>query len=474
MNLECWKLPTDEQRVAEIVAAYEDGRDTVLCLDDVPIECMADEVSNLGRLARVLCTRMPPAGMIVTGGWTGLSVMRELGAESVAVVEAVEEGVPLCWLEGGEFHGLRLVTKGGALGGEDIIEKSAARFRSVKPTAADRHPRSPDQRPILAVTMGDPCGVGAEVVVKALSEPAVSEFCRPLVVGHPVFLEANLRYAPAGARVVSVQDPTNAEFGPRDIGVWNPVDLDLGKIAPAQVCPEAGRGAVEWVKAAVDLALAGTVQAIVTAPLNKEAMNLAGYAYAGHTELLGDCTQSQNYRMLLASERLKVLHVTVHVALNQVPVRVTVDRVFDTIELGQHAMVAMGYSEPRIAVAGLNPHAGEHGLFGSEDEEVIRPAVEQAMTAGWNVTGPLPGDTLFHKAYQGDYDLVLAMFHDQGHIPIKLVAFADAVNVTLGLPIIRTSVDHGTAFDIVGQGLADHGNMVAAMCMAARLSGSPA
>ncbi len=325
-------------------------------------------------------------------------------------------------------------------------------------------------RPLLGITMGDACGIGAEVIVKALSHPEVYRLCRPLVIGHPAILDANLKFAGRSLEV-RASSPEAGAYRWGTIDIWSPVDVDLSQIETGTVCPEAGRAAVEWVVAAADLAMAGEIDGIVTAPLNKEAMNRAGFRYAGHTELLAERAGGQDVRLMLASKRLNVAHVTGHIALHDVPDRLTQERVYHTIALLQQALVNMGRPQPKIAVCGLNPHAGESGLFGHEDAEAIRPAVEQARKAGWDVAGPLPSDTTFFKAYDGVFDGVVAMYHDQGHAPVKLVAFDEAVNVTLGLPIVRTSVDHGTAFDIAGKGIADEANMLQAIRLGAKLVG---
>ena len=335
--------------------------------------------------------------------------------------------------------------------------------------AADVH--APDAyRPLLGVTMGDASGIGPEVIVKALAHPEVYRMCRPVVIGHPAFLEADMRFAarPLAVREIGAVEEAGFEYG--TIDVWNPIAVDVAGIEVGKVCPEAGRAAAEWLMAAIDLAMADRIDGIVTAPLNKEAMNLAGYHYAGHTELLGERTGARDVRLMLASERLSVAHVTGHVPLQDVPGQLTQARVFDTIALMREALQAMDRKCPRIAVCGLNPHAGEAGLFGSEDEAIIRPAVAQARDKGWDVTGPLPADAIFFKAYDGAYDGVVAMYHDQGHVPAKLVAFEQAVNVTLGLPIVRTSVDHGTAFDIAGKGMAKEVNLLQALRLGAKLA----
>ncbi len=318
--------------------------------------------------------------------------------------------------------------------------------------------------------MGDPCGVGPEVIGKALTETEVYQLCRPLVIGHPSILSTNLRFVESPPVIKSVKSPEAGSYRSGIIDVWNPLEVDLAQINTGQVCLEAGRAAAEWVISAVDMAMHGDIDGIVTAPLNKKAMNLAGYRYAGHTELLAEHTGVDQVRLMLVSERLKVSHVTGHLALRNVPQQLTVEHVFKTIALSYQALKEMGLSAPRIAVLGLNPHAGESGLFGDEEGQVICPAVERAQKEGWEVQGPLPADTTFFKAYAGAFDSVVAMYHDQGHAPVKLVAFNEAVNLTLGLPIVRTSVDHGTAFDIAGKGVANAENMLQAIRMGARLS----
>ncbi|MDE3000169.1 MAG: 4-hydroxythreonine-4-phosphate dehydrogenase PdxA [Gemmatimonadota bacterium] len=326
-------------------------------------------------------------------------------------------------------------------------------------------------RPMLGITMGDVCGIGPEVIVKALSHRNVYAFCRPLVIGDAGVLSASLPHSSRRLEVRSVDGPESGEYRFGRIDIWAPIDVDLARIETGRVCPEAGRAAVEWVVRAADLAAAGRIDGIVTAPLNKEAMNRAGFPFAGHTELLADRLGVADVRLMLASDRLNVAHVTGHVALEQVPGRLTEAQVFDTIRLLYNALEDMGRPDPGIAVCGLNPHAGEAGILGREDAELIRPAVQVANAEGMRAAGPLPADTVFLKAYNGDFDGVVAMYHDQGHAPVKLVAFHDAVNVTLGLPIVRVSVDHGTAFDIAGKGVANEANMLSTLRMGARLAG---
>ncbi len=327
-----------------------------------------------------------------------------------------------------------------------------------------------DNRPLMGLTMGDPCGIGPEVILKALGREESYRVCRPLVIGHPEILKRDMAMAGVQLDVRMVECPEDGAFECGCVDVWCAVDVDVAQITMGEVCAEAGKAAAEWVIHAVDLAMANRIDGIVTAPLNKEAMNLAGYAYAGHTELLAELSGAGRAYLMLASDRLSVSHVTGHIALHEVPNRLTSDLICEVICLTRDALIALGASAPRLAVCGLNPHAGENGLFGREDAEIIRPAVEKAMSKGWRVDGPLPADTTFFKVYHGIYDGVVAMYHDQGHVPAKLVAFDEAVNVTLGLPIVRASVDHGTAYDIAGKGIARAANMLQAIRVGSKLA----
>ena len=324
--------------------------------------------------------------------------------------------------------------------------------------------------PLLAITMGDPAGIGPEVIVKALEHDEVWRACRPLVIGDAQWMSQAAQIvgsARAVQRIVNI-----AEAGTREaIEV-----LDLANVPASfvrgRVSAEGGRAAYAYIEQAVRLALSRQVEAMVTAPLNKEALHAAGKQYAGHTEILADLCGVKGTVMLLTCERLRVSHVSTHVSLRDALTRLTTERVMRVIQLTHDALVRMEIAAPRLAVAGLNPHAGEGGLFGDEEEKIIAPAVRAAQHAGLNVAGPLPPDTIFWRATQGEFDAVIAMYHDQGHIPMKLLGFFDGVNVTLGLPIIRTSVDHGTAFDIAGTGRADERSMVAALLLAAKMARS--
>ena len=284
--------------------------------------------------------------------------------------------------------------------------------------------------PKIAITAGDPSGIGPEIAARAAADPAVRELCEPIVYGPPP-----------------------------------------GQVFPPGVLSaDAGRAAHDAIVRAVDDARRGAVDAVATAPINKQALRLAGMPWTGHTDLLAHLTGAQQVAMMFHSEPLRVVLVTVHVALSEVPRLLTRALVESTIDLTARELPRFGVASPRIAVAGLNPHAGEHGLFGGEEQAVIAPAVEASRQRGVDVSGPFPADTIFVRAARGEFDVVVACYHDQGLIPVKLAAFGRAVNVTLGLPIIRTSVDHGTAFDIAGKGIADAGSMIEAVKLAATLA----
>lgn len=322
----------------------------------------------------------------------------------------------------------------------------------------------------MAITIGDPAGVGPEIVLKALARPAVRDGCRPLVVGDRRILERAASWVRDAFPVFEVVTaPGTARFEASAVTLVDLRNADPNACPVGAVTATAGRASVEYVFAACDLAMAGAVDAIVTGPINKAAMNLAGFAYAGHTELLADRTGAGKVSMLLVGPKLRVVHVSTHVALEEAIRRVTADRVLDVIVLADRACRALGIARPRIAVAGLNPHAGEGGLFGSQEAQAIVPAIAAARAKGLDVSDPQPPDTVFLRATKGTWDIVVAMYHDQGHIPMKLLAFDEGVNVSIGLPIIRTSVDHGTAFDIAGTGVAREESLVAAIDVAIRM-----
>jgi 4-hydroxythreonine-4-phosphate dehydrogenase len=323
--------------------------------------------------------------------------------------------------------------------------------------------------PTIAVTMGDPAGIGPEVIARTFAEEGFQRANRAVIVGDAGILgrAINLLGLPLSVNVIGEVGEARFEPGVADVITQSelPADLPFGKLDA-----RAGDAAFEYVHYATGLALAGEVEAVATAPLNKEAMHLAGHEYPGHTEILADLTATRDYAMMLVSEDLRVIHVSTHVPLKEAIERVRPERELAVIRLAHETLKKLGIEEPRIAVAGLNPHAGENGLFGDEDRERIRPAVEQAREEGIDTSGPWPPDTVFSRAKKGEFDIVVVQYHDQGHIPIKLSGFETGVNVTVGLPFFRTSVDHGTAFDIAGTGQADHRSMRAAIELARELA----
>lgn len=310
---------------------------------------------------------------------------------------------------------------------------------------------------MIGITMGDAAGVGPEIILRAVAAMSPGDRARTRIFGCRATLdaaEAVLRTGLRPGRDVALTDVPVAD-----------APLPWGR-ADAR----AGDAAFRCMEAAVAAALAGQIGCIVTAPLNKAALNAAGHHHDGHTGMLAHLTGTPRAWMILASERLKVVHVSTHVSLRDAIARATPEAVLETIRVGDAHLRRLGYAAPRIAVAGINPHCGEGGLFGTEDDERIAPAVAAARAEGIDAHGPIPADTVFHRAHAGGFDLVVAQYHDQGHIPVKLVAFDTAVNVSLGLPIDRTSVDHGTAFDIAGQGIASHANLEHAIVYARRLA----
>ncbi len=312
------------------------------------------------------------------------------------------------------------------------------------------------QLPVVALTVGDPAGIGPEIVLQAIAHPDVRARCQPLVVGPRAIL-----------------DHVAEKLGLARAGDVDDIPLARSAIEPGQASPAAGRCAVLAVKRAVALVQSGAAHAIATAPLNKAAMASAGFPYPGHTELLAELAGVTDYAMLLAAGPLRVIHTSTHVSLREAIQRVTRARVLTVIRIGQSTLQRMGIPHPRIAVAGLNPHAGEGGLFGTEEIEQIAPAIADARALGIDATGPWPGDTIFHRCARGDFDLVVAQYHDQGHVAVKQAGFDTGINLTAGLPFFRVSVDHGTAFDLAWQGKASPQSMITATLLAAKLAGAP-
>ena len=323
-----------------------------------------------------------------------------------------------------------------------------------------------DETPI-AITMGDPCGIGPEIVAKLYA----SQKALPptLVIGDAGLIQRAVNFLNLPLTVQAIASPEEFQPAADTISVISlsqlPEDLPFG-----QLDVRAGRAAYEYIRVGIDLALHKRIRAIVTAPINKEAMRLADIHYPGHTEILADFSGTKEFAMMLMNDDLRVILVTIHVSLREAIEQLTVDMELTTIRLAHQAMTLLGIAKPRIAVAGLNPHAGENGLFGSEDEAIIRLAIEQAQAEGLEASGPWPGDTVFMHARQGRFDIVVAQYHDQGLIPVKYLGVDDGVNVTVGLPFVRTSVDHGTAFDIAGTGKASESSLRVALEQAVMLS----
>ena len=363
--------------------------------------------------------------------------------------------------------------------------------------------------PRIGITMGDAAGIGPEIIVKALTNKNVYQICQPIVIGSPSIIQHSLNLVstkdakpdseknlPKISPIQSVKNAT-ATFG--TIDVLNASRLKSEDISYGKIDPQCGAAAVKSIETAAKLTLDGMLDAITTAPICKASIQKAGSPFPGHTEMLANLTQSEKSVMMLKTwdvppqfqsnfnieskkekkngvvatntkEDLTVSFVTNHIPIEKIPQQLSVERINDVVQITHHALIRFGIAKPRLVVAGLNPHAGEEGIFGKEEERYIIPAVQHALASGLKVDGPLPADTLFKKAIQGEWDAVIAMYHDQGNIPIKLIGFGQIVNITLGLPIIRTSVDHGTAFDIAGQGVASETSLIAALAAAAQLT----
>ena len=339
-----------------------------------------------------------------------------------------------------------------------------------------------NNKPIIGITMGDPASIGPEITVKALADQTIYDRCRPVVIGDVCMMEKALTITHhPEMKIRSIKDVAEAKY---EYGIIDVLDMQLvdpAKLPIGKVSAMAGEAAFQYVVKDIELAMAGKVDATVTNAFNKEAINLAGHHYSGHTEVYADYTHTKKYTMMLAHENMRVVHVSTHVSLRQACDLVKKQRVLDVIHIANDAMKALGIKEPKIGVAGLNPHAGENGMFGDEEIKEIIPAIEEAKKEGINALGPIPPDTVFSKMRGGWYDIVVVMYHDQGHIPLKVVGFVynhekkewDAVagvNITLGLPIIRVSVEHGTAFGHAGTGTASELSLVNSIDYAIRFA----
>lgn len=319
----------------------------------------------------------------------------------------------------------------------------------------------------IAITMGDPGGVGPEIIVKAMFCAEIREYCNPVIIGSADVLEDAVRLTGLPLQIRSISGISDSR---PEIGIIEALDIksrsSFKKNVPSK---NAGRAFVKYIKKSVELAMKKEVEAIVTAPISKESLKMAGHPWPGHTELLAELTDTNRFAMMFVSDKLKVILCTIHIPLKDVPKRINTKLVFETIVLAETGAKMLGMDKPRIAVAGLNPHAGESGIMGKEEMKSILPAVKKAQSAGLSVSGPYPPDVIFHKAYNGEFDIIVSMYHDQGLVPFKMLAFDTGVNVTVGLPIIRTSPDHGTAFDIAWKNMANPSSMLEAIKLASKL-----
>jgi len=336
-------------------------------------------------------------------------------------------------------------------------------------------------KPIVGITMGDPASIGPEIAIKALLDKEIYDSCKPLLIGDAAVFAHIIKRLNLDATINIIKNVDEAKFAFGDIDVFDLNNTDIDKLVFGEISAMAGEAAFQSVKKTIELAMAGEIDATVTGPINKKSINEAGHHFAGHTEIYAELTGTRKYAMLLVEDNLKVIHVSTHVSLRQACDLVKKDRILEVIDLLHNGLISLGETNLKIGVAGLNPHAGDSGLFGTEDDQEILPSVEEARHRGYDVEGPVPPDTLFAKAATGAYGGVVAMYHDQGHIPFKLTGFqwdaekqqmksVKGVNITMGLPIIRTSVDHGTAFEIAGKGVASADAMVLAIESAVQLS----
>jgi len=441
-------------------------------------------VRNLARLAAEAAAAPTGTDLILTGGETAREVLDALGIRSLTPLASVQHGAVVSLSDDGRLVG----TKPGSFGDDDALVQlySAIKdLRSPNSTSLPSHiPGAPmtsavnateqDTRPFIAVTMGDGAGVGPEVTVGALLAQNAYRDCRPVVIGDVHRLQLGAKALGVEANIVEVETVGEAVFEAGRINVIDPkllsADLPWG-----QESAEAGNAAYHYIRIACELGMSGQVQGICTAPLNKAALHKAGHIYPGHTELLAHFMGIEEVSMMLSTPKVKVIHVTTHIGLIDAINKIEPGLVERTVRRGHSAMQRAGIANPKIGVCAINPHAGENGLFGyGEEAEKITPAIEKLQADGIDAVGPLPADTAFFLAGRGDYDLIVAMYHDQGHGPVKVLGIEAGVNITVGLPVIRTSVDHGTAFDIAGKGIVDVRSMIEALRQAAEMSPSPA
>ena len=462
-----------------LVEALAAGSDVVLTVGGSSPARRPSLASALGRyVARADARVANRPDLVLTGGETARAVIDALGLDMLRPVDVVHHGAVVSVASDGR----RIVTRPGSFGGRDSFVDITAHLASTRaPLFSPTHHLKgslmtpnpgPAALPVIAVTMGDGAGIGPEVIVPALLEEATLSWCNPVVIGDAKRLAQAADLLGITCDIVTVDSIGDAVAGPGRINV---IDLDLlpAELPWGELSAVAGHAAYEYIRVASELAVRGEVQAICTAPLNKEALHAAGHIYPGHTELLAHLTGTEEVSMMLSSPKLKVIHVTTHIGLIDAVAKIEPGLVERTVRRGHDALVRSGNPNPKIGLCGINPHAGENGLFGYGEEDLkIVPAVAALVADGIDAHGPLPADTAFFLAGRGDYDLIVAMYHDQGHGPVKVLGIEAGVNITVGLPVIRTSVDHGTAFDIAGKGIAEAGSMVEALRQAAELATS--
>ena len=471
-------------QVRQLLAAGEPAALTVTA-DVVNPDESGRIVQNLARLAASAATGpAATADLILTGGETAREVLDALGVRSLTPLASVQHGAVVSLSDDGRLVG----TKPGSFGDDNALVQLYSAIKDLRSSNSTSHPSlkpgapmtsavnatAQDTRPFIAVTMGDGAGVGPEVTVGALLDENAYRDCRPVVIGDVHRLQLGARALGVEANIVEVETVGEAVFEAGRINVIDPkllsADLPWG-----QESAEAGNAAYHYIRIACELGMGGQVQGICTAPLNKAALHKAGHIYPGHTELLAHFMGVEEVSMMLSTPKVKVIHVTTHIGLIDAINKIEPGLVERTVRRGHSAMQRAGIANPKIGVCAINPHAGENGLFGyGEEAEKITPAIEKLQADGIDARGPLPADTAFFLAGRGDYDLIVAMYHDQGHGPIKVLGIEAGVNITVGLPVIRTSVDHGTAFDIAGKGIVDVRSMIEALRQAAEMSPSPA
>ncbi|GHD06078.1 4-hydroxythreonine-4-phosphate dehydrogenase PdxA [Zhihengliuella salsuginis] len=455
----------------EAVADLEERGIAVLGAPDAAAD-PARVLEELDAAAAAVLAAAPDADLVLTGGETARRILTRAGVVVLRPLGQIEHGVVLC----GTGDGRRVITKPGSFGSPRVLQDALDELcaeRAITETGDDMTTATEDRRPNIAVTMGDGAGVGPEVTVGALLDPRAYRESRPVVVGDAARLRLGAEALGVEAEIVEVAGVDEAVFEAGRINVVDP-HLLPADLAWGRESAEAGNAAYHYIRIACELGMKGDVQGICTAPLNKAALHSAGHVYPGHTELLAHFMGIEEVSMMLSTPKLRVIHVTTHIGLVDAIARIEPGLVERTVRRGEEALRRSGIERPRVGVCAINPHAGENGLFGyGEEAEKIEPALEVLRAEGMDVAGPLPADTAFFLAGRGDYDLIVAMYHDQGHGPVKVLGIEAGVNITVGLPVIRTSVDHGTAFDIAGTGVVEVGSMIEALHQAANLSPSP-